>query len=81
MTHASCRSVTLALIVACLAVLAAPHASLAGEREPQAPALRAAAFAAPFADTATRHRRVEIDGVELFYREAGPPWRRYCCMW
>ena len=73
MTHASSRSVTLALIVACLAVLAAPHASLAKERQPHFPPQRAAALAAPFADTATRHRRVEIDGVELFYREAGPP--------
>ena len=74
MTHASSRSVTLALIVACLAVLAAPHASLAGERRPQVPAhARRRPRGSLRGQRATRHRRVEIDGVEIFYREAGPP--------
>src|SRR5262245_29495548 len=32
----------------------------------------APAGAAP-ADTATHHRTARVDGVDLFYREAGPP--------
>ena len=31
------------------------------------------------ANSVTHHRTAVIDGVNIFYREAGPPKRRSCC--
>lgn len=54
------RSTTLALA---LAAVSLPSVSQASE---------APAHVSRHADAAVHHRRIQIDGVELFYREAGP---------
>lgn len=54
------RSTVLALVLAAASVASTSHASGTPTRP------------APHADTVVHHRRVQVEGVELFYREAGP---------
>lgn len=54
------RSTVLALVLAAASLASPSHASDTPAR------------VAPHADTVVHHRRVQVEGVELFYREAGP---------
>ena len=61
------------LIAACLAVLAAPYAVPAQTHGGADTATQVSTPAAPRGDSsATHYRTVQIDGLDLFYREAGP---------
>jgi pimeloyl-ACP methyl ester carboxylesterase len=63
----------LPLIAACLAVLGAPYAEPAQTFGGADTATQVSTPAAPRGDSsATEYRTVRIDGLDLFYREAGP---------
>jgi pimeloyl-ACP methyl ester carboxylesterase len=65
--------VGLSLITACLAVLAAPYATPAQAQGGADTATHVSTPAASRGESApTHYRTVRIDGLDLFYREAGP---------
>ena len=66
-------SARLSLIAACLAVSTAPYAAPAQTRGDADTATHVSTSPAFRGDSAsTRYRTVQVDGLDLFYREAGP---------